>query len=66
MRGVLKKVDVFGEALPTFNLKGETHVNTMTGGLCTFLIIIICLAYGCLKFIHLVDKVNPSVSEITE
>ena len=66
MRSVLHKADIFGEPLPTFNLKGETHVNTITGGLCTFFIIITCLAYGSLKFVHLIDKTNPQLSEIIE
>ena len=38
----------------------------MTGGLCTFAILVICLAYGALKFAHLMNKYNPDVAEVTD
>ena len=66
MHSLLKRIDVFGKPLPTFNMNGDTQVHTMTGGLLTFFITIIILTYGTLKFIHLVDKHNPNVSEVME
>ena len=66
MPNVLKKIDIFGEPLPGFNVKGETAIPTLTGGICTFLIIIIFISYGSLKFIHLMEKRNPQVIQVTE
>ena len=66
MPNVLKKIDIFGVPLQAFNLKGETVIHTLTGGICTFLILIIMIAYGSLKFIHLKDKRNPEIIQVTE
>ena len=66
MQNFLKRIDIFGQSLPTFNLKGETTVPTLTGGLCTFLIICVFLTYGSLKFVHLIEKHNPQFSQVTE
>ena len=66
MPNVLKKIDIFGQPLPTFNLKGETAIPTLTGGIVTFLILIVFLAYSCLKFLHLINKHNPTIIENTE
>ena len=66
MRNVLKKIDVFGEPLPAFNVKGETVITTLTGGIVTFLMIIIFLTYGSLKFIDLIENPNPLIVEVTE
>ena len=62
----LKKIDLFAQPLPAFNLKGETTVPTLTGGICTFLIICLFLTYGGLKFIHLMEKHNPQIIQVTE
>ena len=51
----LKKFDVFAKPLPSFNLKGEVTVPTITGGIFTFFIIIIVMAYGTIKLIHLFE-----------
>ena len=59
---VFKNIDVFGESLPTFILKGRDKVTTRTGGVATIMITIIALMYAALKFSHLVDKHNPMMS----
>ena len=66
MSNVLKKIDLFGRPLPSFNLKGETVIPTLTGGICTFLFICLLLAYGSLKFIDLIEKRNPQINIVTE
>ena len=38
----------------------------MTGGIFTVIIVAILLSYGGLKFMHLIDKNNPTISEVTE
>lgn len=57
---------MFGESLPTFNVKGNTEVSTTTGGILTVLIVIVLLIYGAIKFDMLMDKYNPEISEVTE
>ena len=59
---VFKSIDVFGESLPTFILKGRDKVTTRTGGVATIVITIIALMYALLKFSHLIDKHNPMMS----
>ena len=62
MQNFFKKIDIFGKPLPSFNLKGETKVPTLAGGLVTFMIICVFLTYGCLKFFHLIERANPAFS----
>ena len=59
---VFKTIDVFGESLPTFILKGRDKVQTRTGGVATIVITIIALMYAALKLSHLIDKHNPMMS----
>ncbi len=52
--------------MPTFNLKGETHVGTVTGGIFTFCLTVVFLGYASLKLTHLVEAKGPSISEFKE
>ena len=61
-----ERIDIFGESLPQFNLGGETVVRTFTGGLFTAAIVLLMLAYGSLKLMHLLQKYNPLISEVFE
>ena len=47
---LLKSVDLFGRALPSFSLQGQTQVHTYSGGLITLLIVYITFLFGTLKF----------------
>ena len=42
----LQQIDLFGKEVPSFNLKGETHINTKVGGLVSALIIVTALLYA--------------------
>ena len=59
-------MDIFGIDVPTFNVKGETKVMTVTGGLVSFGVGIIFFIYATLKLSHLMDKYNPNISEVKE
>ena len=48
---ILEKIDVFGTALPAFNLKGRSQVHTKTGGVLTFVISVVMLIYAAIKLI---------------
>ena len=56
---VLKRMDLFGVDIPTFNIKGESKVMTVTGGLLSFFVGVVFFIYGSLKLSHLLDKYNP-------
>ena len=66
LQSILERVDQFGRPLPTFNLKGEEMVHTVTGGLMTFFILVVMLSYGTLKFYHLVTLHNADVTSVLE
>ena len=52
---------MFGAPLPTFNLKGKNTVHTVSGGIMTFLVILVMLIYGSIKMFHLVSRDNPNI-----
>ena len=52
--------------MPTLNLKGETHVGTVTGGILTFCLTVVFLCYASLKLTHLIEAKGPSISEFEE
>ena len=49
--------------IPSFNLKGETRVNTVFGGMITVGILTLTLAYAILKGIDLVTRKNPTIND---
>lgn len=59
----MKSLDIFGVPIPSFNLKGKMTVQTGIGGVVSFFIMLIMVLYASLKFIHLIEKENPNVSE---
>ena len=66
MQSFIKRIDIFGKSVPTFNLKGENTVQTLTGGLFTFFMLCVFFTYGCLKFVHLMERHNPQLSQVTQ
>ena len=63
MNKVIKNVDSFGKELPAFNLRGESRVNTLVGGIVTIVIMVLTLSYAVIKAIHLTSKHNPQINE---
>lgn len=63
---MLITMDMFGEPLPTFNIKGESDVRTHCGGCLSIIIIYIMILFATLKMQHLLLKHNPSVNIFTE
>ena len=62
LHNLLINMDVFGKSLPAFNLKGQPIVHTMTGGIITFVIVVVMLIYASIKMIQLIDHHNPQVA----
>ena len=59
-------MDIFGVDLPTFNIKGESKVMTVTGGVLMSLVAFVFFIYASLKLSHMLDKYNPNISEVKE
>ena len=59
---VFKKMDSFGQHLPSFNINGNDTVNSILGGIVTLSILMVVLMYGGLRFSHLMNKHNPNIS----
>ena len=56
-------MDKFGQVIPSFNLKGKTHINTYMGGLLTAMILTITLAYAIQTFGELIMGSDPQIYE---
>ena len=55
IKTVFENLDFFAEAVPSFNLTGQGQVGTFLGGLISFVILIITLAYANLNLIELIN-----------
>ena len=60
------KMDSFGHQVPQLNLKGDTRVSTLFGGLLTCAVWVTMLAYSSLKLAILIGRRNPQIVEATE
>ena len=61
----LHSLDIFGQELPSFNLKGNPGIKTVAGGLMTVVIFIIALLYASIRMIILVNGENPQINVVT-
>ena len=59
----LSAIDNFGEPIPSFNLKGKTHMTTWVGGLLSAIILTITLAYATQKLHALYLGLDPTINE---
>ena len=57
----IRDADAFGKEVPSFNLGGETNVNTIPGGFLTLAILLLTLVYATGKFQDLVLGSNPNI-----
>ena len=63
---MLLTMDMFGEPLPTFNIKGQSDVRTHCGGCLSILVILTAIAFAIVKLQHLLEKHNPTVNIFTQ
>ena len=61
-QNMLDVLDLFKQRLPTFNIRGRTHVPSIAGGLLSFIIFFVMLMYATLKLIQMLSRANPTVS----
>ena len=62
----LLSIDNFGLPIPSFNLKGKTHITTWVGGLLSAMIFTITLAYATQKLHALYLGLDPTINENIE
>ena len=62
----LRGLDMFGQEVPGFRIKGQRSVNTVLGGIVSSAVILITLLFAGLKMVQLVNKNNPVMSEIEQ
>ena len=60
--GMLLTIDMFGEPLPNFNIKGKSEVRTHCGGCLSMVLIFTVIMFATLKFQHLLMKHNPTLN----
>ena len=58
----MKNFDLFGEPVPSFNVKGEDTVKTKVGAFVSMMIFVTVVYYGLLKSIQLEARGNPSIA----
>ena len=59
---IVKNIDSFGMEIPSFNIGGESQVNTLCGGIVTCLILMTTLAYASSEALELIDPHNPQIN----
>ena len=62
LQNTIDAIDMFKKELPTFNMKGKTHMPSYFGAFMSVLVALIVVVYGLTKFIQLTSKHNPNVS----
>ena len=62
VNNVFDNYDAFGAPVPSFTIKGRTHQGTSIGLIATVVMTCVIGAFSTNKFIHLVKRVNPSIS----
>ena len=62
----LKALDMFAADLPTFNVSGQSKIQTYLGGLLSAMIIIVTLLFASVKMHQLVEHDNPSINSNIE
>ena len=55
-------MDNFGKEVPAFNVGGETHINTVPGGLLNLIVLAVTLGYAIGKFAELYTKGDPNIT----
>ena len=62
----LRGIDLFGQPVPSFNVKGEDSINTVVGGVLSGMVMLITLAFAGHKVVQLIEKTNPVMSELEQ
>ena len=58
---VFQRLDIFGEALPQFNYRGQDIIRTRAGGVFTVILLSLVLLFASVRFVELYSKHNPLI-----
>ena len=62
----LRDQDQFGKSVPSFNIRGDTSINTVLGGFFSILILIITLSFATKGLIDVYLRNNPIINVYNE
>lgn len=57
-------MDTFAMPVPQFNIKGETNIKTLCGGITSFIIFMAALAYAVSNSVELVNPQSPQINKV--
>ena len=69
MNGVsnaVKRLDIFGAKIPSFQMDGKSKVRSHFGGCLTFVIFVTVLFFGAVKLQALLTLHNPQINEYVD
>ena len=58
--------DMFGQLMPTFNIRGKSKKQTPAGACCSILILMLTFVFGLLKLEHMLKRKNSAITTLTE
>ena len=53
---------MFGQKIPSFNLKGKDTVYTLWGAVISLLVCTVMAMFAAMKTIHMLQRYNPNVT----
>ena len=63
----IKRLDIFDQPIPGFQVKGEgSTLKTILGAVCTVMVSTLVLLYALVKGIHLINRQSPTITEYKE
>ena len=57
-----RKIDMFGELVPAFNIARKSTIQTLAGAGVSLLVLMLTLAFGLIKIQSLIMRKNPSIN----
>ena len=63
---MFKKLDMFQEDVPGFNVRGIRRVRSCAGGFFSFIVLSVTFAFALLKGDQLLSRFNPSINQFNE
>ena len=63
---LLRRLDMFGKNIPSFNISGQERMYTAAGGLFSLMIFSVVFIFGAQKMVNLVSRRNPTVNTYVE
>ena len=59
---LIKRFDLFGKPIPTFNLNGKTKIQTFEGAVISIIIFTLTLTFSLMKFEQLINRKNLTIN----